>query len=381
MPTAITVPFSSRAALAAAAVFALAGAATADVVFTTGVGGSVGGGQGLNANRFMAQPFRLLQPTDVTALSWEITGDTSDGVMSIVEIFAPGVYNNSTQSYTDPSRVRATGLYTSTAGPAVDRTVTFAAPTRLREGWYAAVVTGGSATNMMVPGYSTVAAGVTPAYSGIAGGSGSFTSAKPDVNVFGTVPVIAPDPAVFAYQSASRASNFNSTGFVTSTLFFGTRFEVTTPTLLTEMGAMVGLGGGSLFAAVVRLSGPGANPSTTDLSQDVVASALFDASGPLSDRSAVLDTPALMTPGSYAVVIGTGLFGANGSAQIPQFLDLVTPGASNFVRATSSVNFWSASNQAPRLFVSGVVPAPGSAALLLPLAGLALRRRRGMSDR
>ncbi|MFQ5591019.1 MAG: hypothetical protein ACE5HE_07655, partial [Phycisphaerae bacterium] len=89
-----------------------------------------------------------------------------------------------------------------------------------------------------------------------------------------------------------------------------------------------GFEGLTLFAAIVVLSDPAALPVGAPLDEgEVVASTVFDAGRPSSDVRVPL--AATLDPGAYALIFGSGLFGATGVGGMPlNNADL--PGASYF---------------------------------------------------
>ena len=98
---------------------------------------------------------------------------------------------------------------------------------------------------------------------------------------------------------------------ISATQFLGTRFQVTAPTTTGRIGGVFG-GTGTAFAALVALSGPDDVPDSFDLSTpDLLGHSIFalpGGSGLLV--SAALEIP--LSPGWYAAVFGTTLFGAQG---------------------------------------------------------------------
>jgi hypothetical protein len=96
--------------------------------------------------------------------------------------------------------------------------------------------------------------------------------------------------------------------------YHGVRFE------LSETASVDAIGGhflaadpGNIFGAIVRLTGPSDMPDSVDLSTpDVLAHAILSPPTPSGDVSSSLT--AQLEPGWYALVFGSGLFGATGSA-------------------------------------------------------------------
>lgn len=173
--------------------------------------------------------------------------------------------------------------------------------------------------------------------------------------------------------------------------FIGTRFSLSEATLVTEVGGnlQVGPDVGSFFAAFVALSGPSSLPGFDylDLASNAIDFALidlFDATTGSEDRSAFLNLT--LGAGDYAVVFGTGLFGA-ASSRRSVFNRVVTPTADlDSIFANTNNPDWRSlpSTSSPiRVFLRGesvvtAVPAPGTLGLLfsIGLGGFGLARRR-----
>jgi hypothetical protein len=98
---------------------------------------------------------------------------------------------------------------------------------------------------------------------------------------------------------------------------FGVRFAVTETVTTSSVGGLFYefAPGGGFYGAVVRLTGPADFPDSTDLSTaDVVGAALLNA--PVSPNVPEIvssDLSLTLTPGDYALVFGSGAFGATGT--------------------------------------------------------------------
>lgn len=137
----------------------------------------------------------------------------------------------------------------------------------------------------------------------------------------------------------------------------GFRFELTgsEAVQLVAVGLEASVSGGSLHASLVRLTGPSDTPDLPDLtSSDVVARTLieFPSGGGRVIQSAPL--MATLTPGWYALVFGTGAFGATAtSASIPSAggSGCSLPGSSFPFTIRQSDGMFILQGASPRMFV------------------------------
>jgi hypothetical protein len=143
--------------------------------------------------------------------------------------------------------------------------------------------------------------------------------------------------------------------------FVGSRFYISQNTEITAIGGHIG-GTGNIFGAIVKLSGINDFPNSFDLSTaDVIAHKVFTPNYPGDDYRTPLETT--VTPGYYALVFGSGLFGATGWAYMPQEgqSDIRTP---SYIIINVASWFTSAPIQARFVVEGHVVPEPASALLI-----------------
>jgi hypothetical protein len=96
----------------------------------------------------------------------------------------------------------------------------------------------------------------------------------------------------------------------------GWRFKVTAATVVTQVGGHLGGISGQIFAAITRLPELDSLPQGAPFDDDeVVASAKLTPPAVTADVRVPIN--ALLSPGSYALVFGSGQFGATGSGFIP----------------------------------------------------------------
>jgi hypothetical protein len=113
-------------------------------------------------------------------------------------------------------------------------------------------------------------------------------------------------------------SAFTPSGFLASRFFIDEAFRTTR--IGGEIGGEFGAGNSKVFAAIVALTGPDDFPDSVDLSTpDVLGHALLpvpeDGLSFLNDAELTVN----LTPGWYAIVYGSGRFGATGIGIAPGF--------------------------------------------------------------
>jgi hypothetical protein len=193
--------------------------------------------------------------------------------------------------------------------------------------------------------------------------------------------------AALLYQSAAtlHTGPSNSIGGVgvDPTFFSGVNFQVTTPVHVDDIGGHFGnfavAGNNQVFGAIMPVSSISSVPTPSDLSSNVLATTLItlpaagtsnNASGPMSLN---------LSPGFYAVIFGSGKFGATSNFAVAATSRddgaANTGGVTTYALRQSDGAFFT---QAPgaRYFVDGTVPEPGSATALLVLTSASIIRRR-----
>jgi hypothetical protein len=122
------------------------------------------------------------------------------------------------------------------------------------------------------------------------------------------------EAATMALESAAMGPTGQAIGPpVSATSFVGWRFRVTAPTAITEVGGHLGAINGNLFAAIISLTALDAMPQGAPFADGTVkASTTFTPPSPSAEFRTPLATQ--LAPGSYALIFGSGLFNANGSA-------------------------------------------------------------------
>lgn len=336
-----------------------AGRGSSEILFESRPPGIDGGGLLIGNIYFPGHTFRLTEPALVTGLG---TGNLS--ASSEVSVFT-ALYHFATPFSTpdvvsDSNLVEATLVDVPTGSPA-----DVAAPVSvtLEPGWYS-ILTGtgrhGATAGNFVAGLTNTATATTPQSHGpysIRSDTNHMTLQGSTSRFFiegETLP--APEPAAteFLAESAGPAAwGAQVSTSVNATTFRGMHVEVTDTTRAGEVGAWMRSGSGQIFAALVALDEPGAlppfvgSPAFTDA---VVGSTLINV-GSAPDAYTGDFAGLELAPGHYALVYGSGLFGASGSASIMYVDDeIVSPDS---LLWTGS--FWTETQQTFRMWVAGTV--------------------------
>ena len=176
---------------------------------------------------------------------------------------------------------------------------------------------------------------------------------------------------------AALIANSQANGDIPS-VFSGVRFQLLQPAITTSVGGHFvdsPSSGNTFFGAIVRLDDETDFPNSGDLSTpDVVGATLLI----FPDLSAEVfgDLALELDPGWYALVFGSGLFGANGSgAAVLNNLDIGTPSYIAFVPGSEwiEVSTLPGPFQNYRLVVMGnTIPEPSSVTAMLIAIGFVL---------
>jgi len=171
---------------------------------------------------------------------------------------------------------------------------------------------------------------------------------------------------------------------VNGTNFIGASFEVSDSGVTSlRVGANVdAFGSGQVFAEIVPLASLSSVPNVTGstitswLQSNNVGDSLLTAPGTAGDASTVINFASALTPGSYAVIFGSGLYGANGEINLTD--GNTTVGSPNLFTNLYGDSFQSYGYDTQmRVFVAPV-PLPAALPLLGSglLAGFGFLRRR-----
>ncbi len=204
--------------------------------------------------------------------------------------------------------------------------------------------------------------------------------------------------AEIIYKSADLGPVDQSGGHeVNSSVFFASRFKITTDTEVTRIGGHMrcntGCGEqGAIFGAIVKVSpqtgSPVFKPSEISAPGNVIAYTKLTPPPLSKDVRAILEVT--LPPGEYALVFGSGAFGTSGTASLPDNNPVVT--GTLFFQGNVEANTWTPVGELPnrwRFVVDGEPLSrwqvllrggalPGIVVLILVTAAIvwALRRRR-----
>lgn len=192
-----------------------------------------------------------------------------------------------------------------------------------------------------------------------------------------TITSVVPSKAAVVFESASFTGIDTGEFIVQTDRFIGAAFTITQTTAITGIGAQFGgFPSGTIFGAIVPLSSPTAFPSflPSQLAGASLADVVFSVPGGTHDLTEPLSV--ILAPGSYGLVFGSGLFGANGFAGLGD--GNTTIGSPFFFQSLFSDQWQSQDPDGIRVFVLGsAVPESSTwAMMLLGFAGLGFAFRR-----
>jgi len=185
-----------------------------------------------------------------------------------------------------------------------------------------------------------------------------------------------------AYPVYTDALTGTGDGTDAGSNFIGAAFATGSPITALQVGANVdAFGSGSVFAEIVPLASLASLPDVAGsliswLQSNNSGDALLTAPATAGDASTVINFATALSPGSYAVVFGSGLYGATGEINLT---DGNNPtGSHNIFSSTGGDSFQPIGAQDIRIFASPV-PLPAGLPLLgsALVACLAFLRRRG----
>jgi hypothetical protein len=168
---------------------------------------------------------------------------------------------------------------------------------------------------------------------------------------------------------------------VSANVFTGVVFQLVQPARVTQIGGHFGAPSvGSFFGAIVTLDGPNDFPNSENLSTpDVVAETTL--TFPIASAEVYGNLDERLGPGWYALIFGSGLFGATGAgAAVQNNPDIGSP---NYIGSQPGSGWFSLTDLSPtfanhRFVVLGTSVAEPSTIALLCLGALMLlvaRRR------
>lgn len=348
------------AALLVLAAFAQGARAGDPYVYESSAAGDAGGGIGISANA-SGITFRVTERTGISEVGAELSrsGPGSYTVYAALHRVGTPV---STADVVGEGRLLATTLLTVDSTTPVDVAAPLSAT--LEPGWYSLVIGtgrhGATAPNLSATlnhtGQPTAPQTWGP-YT-VNATTNAFVLQGVNVRLFlrgHALPPIPPPSTDFLAQTTLPDAWWGS-GFWTidANHLFAMRFTLERNTRVDRTSAWFYAGGsGSVFAAILRTASPTStlpNPGSQAFADAVVASTLVPVGSTSDEYEGTFDDVPL-APGSYALVYGTGAFGANGTAN-PMVLGdhVIGSGAWQWLNST-----WFA-GVAVRLALDGIVP-------------------------
>ena len=189
----------------------------------------------------------------------------------------------------------------------------------------------------------------------------------------------APALADPLYQSATFTGDDTGEYILTENNIMGGVFTLEHATHITDIGAQFGgFPNADIFGAIVRVDPQTGLPAgaSDDIAAIALGHAVFAVTGGTHDQS--VDLPLTLAAGTYAVVFGSGQFGATGWAGLGDLNDPV--GDSTLIRSFFGPDWNAFDDNSVRVFVNGAaVPELASWALMLVgfgVVGTSLRARR-----
>lgn len=180
------------------------------------------------------------------------------------------------------------------------------------------------------------------------------------------------------YES-STGNSYQLPGFsVGDEAFLGSRFTLTQAFDVDAIGGAFSINnpaGDEIFGAIIQMQGllPQGTATTPFNNTEVLASVTFSAS---NTGDTIVPLPITLAAGDYAVVFGSGLFGATASNAMDDDGVSTVQGLDSFFYRSGD-NWFNGATDKTRFLVFGeAVPEPGSLAVLGMGALLAGRRRR-----
>jgi hypothetical protein len=180
------------------------------------------------------------------------------------------------------------------------------------------------------------------------------------------------------YESATMGPTGQTSGWtIDNEQSLGTRFYISQTTQITAIGGRISnFTYANIFGAIVKLDNFSDFPDGAPLkNEDVIAYTVFSGGYIDSDYRTPLST--ILSPGYYALVFGSGLYGTTGSAMMP-YADQIDLGTPQYICWDSFRNpqwFDPIPLQARFVIEGTVVPEPATL-LLFGLGAAILRKKR-----
>ncbi len=297
------------------------------LIFQSRPAGTISGGsQSLGASHFPGHSFRVLQRTQISRISVVLRSFSSESVFAaLYRIRMP----LAAADVAGDSALLATTLL-DVPGDGVVQEVEAPLSAVLEPGWYAILVgvgRYGSTADGFVVSLPSVDTTTTPQSYGqysvnATNNQMSLTTIKARYSLFGHVlpPSPVPEGEFHAATAHPYAWMYSNAGTdyqgapIHSSAFLATRFSVDQSVKLQRAGLWAFGGSGNIFAAILRMNGPAGLPPNANspaFQEAIAASTLIDAGAAGEAYYGSLDNVEL-APGHYALIFGSGKFGATG---------------------------------------------------------------------
>lgn len=281
-----------------------------------------GGGHIILGTQIVAWSFRLTTPTHVSALGADLStyDTTATAFLALYKLQTP---------YSHPDATGESDLLATTlVAPASSTGSDVSGPVSLdlQPGWYAIGVStdrNGAATTgyaLSMPSVSSGSTGMLGPYTVSTNTNvWGFQGTTPRLFVLGHGAAAAPPSNDFQMLTAAPwASWSQGSHTVNATDHLGTRFHVDTTVHVHRVAAWMSYGSGQVFAAIVRLPSLSAMPQpygSTAFTNSLVGTTLINVGNDAADYAGDFGGLELI-PGDYALLFGSGLFGASGTAAL-----------------------------------------------------------------
>lgn len=297
-------------------------------VFESASAGSSAGHGGVAANNVFASgyTFRFTEPVTLSEVGAQLTGYSQTSATVYAALYRVGTPISTPDVVTDTGLIAHTLL---TVPNGTDQDIH--APlvtTTLEPGWYAIVL--GSGQFGATASSIDVVLGNTNAVTEAPESMGPYSVSNADnsqVDQSGTwriylrgqvVTPVPPPPDAFVVRSAKPWAAWNNTYYdIDATTWSATRFEVGRSVRVDRVSAwFLGGGSGAIFAAIVQLPGSSAalpEPGSQAFANALMATTLISPGARAEEYAGSFGNLRLQ-PGSYAMVFGSGQYGASGSA-------------------------------------------------------------------
>lgn len=299
--------------------------------------------------------FRVTEPTQISRLGAYLDSNGGSVYLGLYKLETP---KSVLDAVADSDLLAATVASSPVGGGDThhDMSVT------VQPGWYAIGVgtgrNGATTTSGFMPSFSTDSNSNNGTYSIRTSDNHFFAqSAEANFYVLGHTAAAAPANSGFETQTASPAAHWSQASTsVDRDNHIATRFHVDATVHVSHVSAWMHYGSGTVFAALVHLPTASAEPESYDsveFASSLVGTTLIATGGAARDYAGNFDDLEL-TPGDYALILGSGRFGASGEANLMEVDDeIINPGSLWWTQNNGWLNL---SNRTFHITLRGDVP-------------------------